>query len=176
MLYLLLPVYFFTFFISGGLSSEQVEPLVAAVVSHLRTALANGDEVIVLQCTTSCEIMAGSIEAAQLMVTEKYNLTALTMQVLDNAGNDKYLAVSFFFFNCFFFIIFFFFLIKIGFSLVFSYFYYLYSFLCLSKIDQERKKKTSIVSLALFNCCHLYLSHYLFVVSNLFFLFFLLLV
>ena len=108
MLYLLLPVYFFTFFISGGLSSEQVEPLVAAVVSHLRTALANGDEVIVLQCTTSCEIMAGSIEAAQLMVTEKYNLTALTMQVLDNAGNDKYLAVSFFFFNCFFFLIFFF--------------------------------------------------------------------
>ena len=115
MLYLLLPVYFFTFFISGGLSSEQVEPLVAAVVSHLRTALANGDEVIVLQCTTSCEIMAGSIEAAQLMVTEKYNLTALTMQVLDNAGNDKYLAVSFFFFFFFF-------------SLVFSYFYYLYSF------------------------------------------------
>ena len=131
MLYLLLPVYFFTFFISGGLSSEQVEPLVAAVVSHLRTALANGDEVIVLQCTTSCEIMAGSIEAAQLMVTEKYNLTALTMQVLDNAGNDKYLAVSFFFF-------------LIGFSLVFSYFYYLYSFLCLSKIDQERKKKKNI--------------------------------
>jgi hypothetical protein len=79
----------------GNLAEQELVPLVAAVVEHLRTALATpGAETAVLQCTTSCALMAGSVDAARLMVAAPHHLTALNMQVLDNAGNDKYLAFA----------------------------------------------------------------------------------
>ena len=79
----------------GGLSSEALAPLVSAVVASLQRALATpGANTSVLQCTSSCALMAKCTEAAQLMVNEPHNMVSLNMQVLDNAGNDKFLTFA----------------------------------------------------------------------------------
>jgi hypothetical protein len=79
----------------GGLSSETLAALVAAVVASLQRVLATpGANTAALQCTTSCALMAKSTEAAELMVNEKNNMIHLNMQVLDNAGNNKFLAFA----------------------------------------------------------------------------------
>jgi len=83
----------------ADLDPTNLSLLVAAVVQSLRNALVSSesggvDIAATLQCATSCGLMARNQQAALLMVNEPHSVVQLAMQVLDNAGSNKYLAFA----------------------------------------------------------------------------------